>query len=65
MQSEKGLNTQLLDRNLTHLSYGEIYKNTAGTILKERFLFTFTAEETNHQFYTINIGREGFIGIVG
>lgn len=61
VQSEKGLNNQLVDRNLTHLGYGEIYKNNDGNIIKERFLLTFTAKKTYHHCYTINNNKPGFI----
>lgn len=60
LKSENGLNTQNFDKPVTHLGYGEMYKDNDGNITKERFLFSFVAGEASHRCYTIDIDNGGF-----
>ncbi|XP_071537556.1 uncharacterized protein [Panulirus ornatus] len=59
MQAENGLGTINFARPVTHLGYGETYKDFHGIIKKDRFLITFRADESTQQFHGINIDSTG------
>ncbi|XP_063858526.1 uncharacterized protein LOC135099850 isoform X1 [Scylla paramamosain] len=60
IKSKNSLDTQIFDKPVTHLGYGEIYKDNDGNITKARYLFSFTAGEVNHRCYTIDINKGEF-----
>nr|XP_045624878.1 uncharacterized protein LOC123774561 [Procambarus clarkii] len=59
MQSETGLGTINFARPVTHLGYGETFKDFYGIIRKDRFLITFRAGDSSQQFHGINIDSTG------
>ncbi|MPC35935.1 hypothetical protein E2C01_029374 [Portunus trituberculatus] len=60
IKSKNSLDTQIFDKPVTHLGYGEIYKDNDGNITKARYLFSFSAGEMNHRCYTIDINEGEF-----
>lgn len=59
MHSESGLGTIIFATPVTHLGYGETFKDFHGIIKKDRFLITFRAGENSQQFHGINIDATG------